>query len=299
MNEKVFGNGEIIFSEGDIGSSFFQILEGTVGVYVNYGKDNQRKLVELTEGQYFGEMAVIETAPRTATIVAEKNARVAEIPEEKLNEYFAEDPDKILALMKHLGNRIRALTAEYEDANALIKEMQESAGVTKNEGLLAKIKKHLTLYSSERKNALHPSAESLRDESFTNGKSSLQLETYKKGTIIFKKGETGKCMYAVHGGSVGIYSDYGTDKEKKLTDLFPGTFFGEMGMIEEEERSATAVADSDETYVEIIHPDDLKSLFTENPIEVEMILRHLSNRLRKLTYNYIEACRKINDLWNA
>ena len=299
MNEKVFGNGEIIFSEGDIGSSFFQILEGTVGVYVNYGKDNQRKLVELTEGQYFGEMAVIETAPRTATIVAEKNARVAEIPEEKLNEYFAEDPDKILALMKHLGSRIRALTAEYEDANALIKEMQESTGVTKNEGLLAKIKKHLTLYSSVKKNALQPSAESLRDESFTNGKSSLQLETYKKGTIIFKKGETGKCMYAVHGGSVGIYSDYGTDKEKKLTDLFPGTFFGEMGMIEEEERSATAVADSDETYVEIIHPDDLKSLFTENPIEVEMILRHLSNRLRKLTYNYIEACRKINDLWNS
>ena len=38
MNEKIFGKGEIIFSEGDQGNSFFQIVSGTAGVYSHYGE---------------------------------------------------------------------------------------------------------------------------------------------------------------------------------------------------------------------------------------------------------------------
>ena len=97
-------------------------------------------------------------------------------------------------------------------------------------------------------------------------------------------------MFAVHGGAVGIYTNYGTALEKKLTTLYANTFFGEMGMLDLEPRSATAVAEEDGTIIEVIRPEDLEELFKSNPIEVDMILCHLSNRLRRLTKDYVAAC---------
>ena len=66
-----------------------------------------------------------------------------------------------------------------------------------------------------------------------------------------------------------------------------------MGMVDNAPRSATAVALDDDTTVEIIHPDDFAELFEKNPYKVDMILKHLSNRLRKLTAEYYEVCGKI------
>ena len=98
-------------------------------------------------------------------------------------------------------------------------------------------------------------------------------------------------MYDVHFGSVGIYKDYGTATEKLLTKVSPNEFFGEMGLIENVNRSATAVVLADETTLEVISLSDLKELFEQNPPKIEMILEHLSYRLRKLTKDYMTACK--------
>ncbi|MBO4604339.1 MAG: cyclic nucleotide-binding domain-containing protein, partial [Clostridiales bacterium] len=58
--EKSFRNSEVIIREGETGFSFFQILEGGVFVYAGFGKDDQIKLATLEEGEYFGEMAILE-----------------------------------------------------------------------------------------------------------------------------------------------------------------------------------------------------------------------------------------------
>ena len=97
-------------------------------------------------------------------------------------------------------------------------------------------------------------------------------------------------MYDIHWGRVGIYSNFGTPQQVELTILSANNFFGEMGMLDHEIRSATAVADEDDTILEIIRAEDLEKLFKTNPIEVDMILCHLSNRLRRLTKDYIAAC---------
>ncbi|MBQ4216902.1 MAG: cyclic nucleotide-binding domain-containing protein, partial [Clostridiales bacterium] len=141
-----------------------------------------------------------------------------------------------------------------------------------------------------------PSAEALREAAEkVSGQSDKSIEAYSKGTVIFKQGETGKCMYMLHGGNVGIYTNYGTADQVKLTELFPVACFGEMGMISDDARSATAVSESDDTYVEIIRPDDLEELFKTSPVKIEMILRHLSYRLRSLTYDYFNTCKEISD----
>ncbi len=297
--EKVFTAGEVIFREGDEGNCFYRILEGNVGVYVNYGTDDQLKLVTLAPGQFFGEMAVIEAYPRSTTVVAEGDVRAVEVPEEGLTEYFAEDPDTILAMMKHIGTRLKDLTSDYNDAKILLSEIEGAKVDKKSDSFKAKVKKFLDIYTSVKNNPGKPSAESVREQSIAlNKEDAANAETYNKGTVIFREGEVGNCMYVVYGGSVGIYSNYGEANEVKLTELFPVAFFGEMGMIAEEARSATAVAASDETFVEIIRPDELKDMFKTSPVKIEMILRHLSNRLRSLTSDYHNTCKEICEAYN-
>ena len=115
---------------------------------------------------------------------------------------------------------------------------------------------------------------------------------FKRGDIIFREGDTGNFMYAIYGGSVGIYVNYGTAQENKLTQLYSDAFFGEMGLIGEEKRSATAVVEEDGTVLECIREEDLEALFKSNPVKIDMILSHLSHRLRRLTLDYVEACRE-------
>ena len=71
-----------------------------------------------------------------------------------------------------------------------------------------------------------------------------------------------------------------------------GEVFGEMGLISEEKRSATAVVEEDGTLLETIRAESLESLFKSNPVKIDMILSHLSHRLRRLTLDYVKACRK-------
>lgn len=297
--EKTFSNGEVIIKEGDSGNSFFQILEGTATVYKNYGKDDQVKLTVLTPGQYFGEMAVIETYPRSSTVVADGDVKVVEIPGEDLNTYYRENPDEIVSIMKHLGNRLKQLTADYNEAKGLFTDIEKGAVEKKSDSILTKLKKHISFYMSGKGNLSKPSAEALRESKDVVSKGGVEnVETYSKGQIIFKQGEVGKCMYMVHGGIIGIYSNYGKDNEVKLTELFPVECFGEMGMISDESRSATAVALTDDTTVEIIYADDLKDLIITYPVKVDMILRHLSHRLRNLTYDYFTTCKDLYELYN-
>jgi len=296
--ERKFSKGEVIFKQGDEGNSFFKIIEGSVEVLANYGEERERELTVLEAGAIFGEMAVIETYPRSTTIVAKEDTLALEIGGKELNGYFAENPEMIYEIMKHLGSRIKELTAEYDVLTSVLKEVKASQD-KKSDSIFAKIKKYIDYYASGKNNINKPSAEALREASEGLKEQQGKIETYDKGTVIFKEGEIGKCMYIVYGGMVGIFKNYGDPKQVKLTDLYPVSFFGEMGMIADEARSATAVAEMDETFVEIIRPEGLENLFRESPAKVEMILKHLSYRLRMLTYDYLTACKEINDLYNS
>ena len=289
MRRRQFAAGKVVFREGDIGDTFFQIIAGTAGVYLQYGEADQRKLNALKAGQYFGEMAVIEVWPRSATVVAEEKLRVIEITEFELNAFFEEHPERILEIMKQIGERIRTLTTEYEEVTAFLKE-KESA--EKNEGFFAKLKKYREISALAKKNPNTYSAETqIRIREFDRPiDSPIPIMEYNKGTIIFREGDSGNYMYAVQGGAVGIYTHFGTVDEKKLTTLYSNSFFGEMSLLDQAYRSATAVAEEDGTVLEVIRPEEIEILFKSNPLEVDMILCHLSNRLRQLTLDYVKAC---------
>ena len=291
MAEKQFNKGDVIFREGEYGTTMYRILDGAVAIYANYGESGEQKLTELKAGDFFGEMAVIEAFPRSATAVAASEVHVDEMGKESLSEYFKAEPDMILKIMRHISGRLRELTGDYREVCATIAEMEPGgAKKPRSEGLIAKIKKFAGVYLGSRDKA-EISYEAQRGQSEKG--LDKRMETLSKGTVIFRQGETGKCMYDLHWGSVGIYSGYGTEYEKLLTEIQPNEFFGEMGMIEGEPRSATAVVLENGSVLETIYEEDLEELFAANPAKVFMVLSHLSNRLRKLTVEYLNACKLV------
>lgn len=127
----------------------------------------------------------------------------------------------------------------------------------------------------------------------------MDLKTFGRKDIIFRQGDPGDCMYDIQSGRVGIFLDYGGKNEKKITELFPGQLFGEMGLLDHAPRSATAVALEDETVLDTVSEADFQAYFKEQPAKVLLLMEQMCNRLRRTTRDYMEACRTVYEAAEA
>ncbi|HSB35407.1 MAG TPA: cyclic nucleotide-binding domain-containing protein, partial [Thermoanaerobaculia bacterium] len=71
------------------------------------------------------------------------------------------------------------------------------------------------------------------------------------GTVVFSEGDVGTEMYVVQSGTVEVFKRAGRGEEKLLATLEKGDFFGEMSILEDVPRTATARAKTDCELVKI------------------------------------------------
>ena len=114
---------------------------------------------------------------------------------------------------------------------------------------------------------------------------------YNKGDIIFEKGDYEPFMYDIHNGKVGVYIDYGTPEQKLLAELGENDFIGEMALIEDCPRTATAVALEENTRLQVVDAEIFDDYFRERPAKVLMLMQQMSARLRQVSKDYLEICR--------
>ena len=74
--ERDFFAGEVIFKEGDAGDAFYAVLEGKVRISKEIEGAGEEALTILDKGSYFGEMALIDEFPRSASVTAHTDCRV-------------------------------------------------------------------------------------------------------------------------------------------------------------------------------------------------------------------------------
>ena len=125
------------------------------------------------------------------------------------------------------------------------------------------------------------------------------IQTYRRGAVIFRQGDAGDCLYDILSGRIGIYYDYGTPQEKLLAELTADNYLGEMGLLDHAVRSATAVALEKDTSVKAVSEADFLGYFEQNPAKVLMLMQQMSNRLRATTEAYLEACRTVHETVEA
>ena len=100
--EHVFAEGETIAEQGDVGDTLYVIVEGAVRVEDATGAP----IAIRRAGEVIGEMAVISSQPRLATLVADSDLRVLEIDKRAFDAVLRERPEVALAMMRLLVNRL-------------------------------------------------------------------------------------------------------------------------------------------------------------------------------------------------
>jgi CRP/FNR family cyclic AMP-dependent transcriptional regulator len=107
-------------------------------------------------------------------------------------------------------------------------------------------------------------------------------QRYRKSEVIFEEGSTGSEMYLIHSGRVLLSVRQNETREVALVVLNPGDFFGEMALVDDSPRSATASAVEDDT--ELIVMDRAKFLFMvrQQPEFALSLMHTLCRRLRDM-----------------
>ncbi len=100
---------------------------------------------------------------------------------------------------------------------------------------------------------------------------------FPKGTVLFREGEPGKEMFVLHSGRVSI-SKRVREVDKLLATLGPGEFFGEMAIISNRPRNATAVV-SEDSRVLVIDPKTFEGMIRGNAEIAVRMIKKLAERL--------------------
>jgi CRP/FNR family cyclic AMP-dependent transcriptional regulator len=142
--ERAFDTGEPIFYEGDAGHTCHIITTGKVRVYV-IGEDGRELSVSiLGPGEIFGEMALFDDLPRSASVEAIEPARTLELHQDVLLHGLQRSPTLALSLLRALSARLRHTTEEAEGLASMtvadrlmlqLRKLSEWAGTCVSDGM--------------------------------------------------------------------------------------------------------------------------------------------------------------------
>ena len=129
MLERVVEN-EIILREGDKDENLYKVLSGKVEVYTSYGSDKEMILGILSEGDFFGELGVLTSAPAIYTVVAHGNALLLTVKKEDLFKYLKKNHNDLMAIMSNMANAMLNMKMNIDllnqDVNDLLKDRSET-----------------------------------------------------------------------------------------------------------------------------------------------------------------------------
>ncbi len=105
---RCYHGGDVIFKEGDDGVSVYVVLRGNVrvsaSINIEGGRQIQPGFSDLGEGEVFGELALFDRQPRSATVVAIDEVELAEIDGGRLLRFFDEHPELGYPIVRELTN---------------------------------------------------------------------------------------------------------------------------------------------------------------------------------------------------
>jgi glutaminase len=111
---KRFAAGDTIITAGDPADELYFLVRGTVSVLMTTAGGGLRRLATFSPGMTFGEMAVIDRAPRSATIVADTEVECEQLSLEALDGLRQSAPEVCIKLLTNLS---RTLSQKLRKAN--------------------------------------------------------------------------------------------------------------------------------------------------------------------------------------
>ena len=248
--------GELLFEHGDAGQEMFLILDGAIQVRFHDDNGVFVDLATLQTGDTVGEMALIDSAPRSADAVAVANSELLCVNRDGFTAMLERSPGLISALLVGLSSMLRQSNewrAEHTEGFTSITAEQAVHRVT-----------CFRLLDQ-------PSRLILAD-------AGRELEL-AGGELLFEEGDTADSMYVILSGGIDILGFDEDGQEQVMSSLHVGDVFGEIALIDNAARSACARARETSRFFALDREVFLE-LLSQTPPLLTQVLRGLSAKVR-------------------
>ena len=208
----------------------------------------KKPIGSVARGEVCGEMASITQLPRTATATAKTPCTLISLNEKQFQDALGKSPEFALMLMAIMIGRLRETVTQV--SGSLSAAEQGNKAMVFDRKLLADLQKEM----DDKPPTLH-----------------------HLNKVIMKEGDRGIFMYLVLDGTVTV-----TINEKTIEQVGPGGVFGEMALVDQSTRVATATAATDCTLLSI-NRNDFMDLVKTRPAFALSLMKALAERLRYMT----------------
>lgn len=107
LERRTFDAGAMIFAQGDAGTAMYIVASGNVNIYLPSSVSHRISLNDIARGEYFGELALFDDKPRSASALATTDTVLLELRRATLESYLERRPRAALAILRVMGERLR------------------------------------------------------------------------------------------------------------------------------------------------------------------------------------------------
>jgi len=119
MRIRRFRRGETVFHVGDPGDALFIVMSGSIKITLPADSGDEAILATLRPGDFFGELALLDGAPRSATAIAIEGTETYVLPRDRFRDLIATEPVMRDALLATMAAEVRRLTHHVEELHFL------------------------------------------------------------------------------------------------------------------------------------------------------------------------------------
>ena len=116
-----------IFAEGETGEEMYVIQSGTVEIVKKQKERKEKDLATFEKGDFFGEMSLLESVPRTADARAKTDVELVKIDQGTFDEMLRHNGEIAVRMLRKLSRRLRETTALLEQSTGIARPLDESS----------------------------------------------------------------------------------------------------------------------------------------------------------------------------
>lgn len=119
MQSVFFEAGQTIFTQGDLSTYTYHIVAGSVDIVIAGSDGEERRIASIGPEEVFGEMGIIDPAPRSATAIAREPTVCKAYTADEVDELMSSDPATAMALLRSMILRLRASNRKLASKGSL------------------------------------------------------------------------------------------------------------------------------------------------------------------------------------
>jgi CRP-like cAMP-binding protein len=128
MNKRLVRAGEMIFHMGESGRTMYVVAEGQVNTHLPGEAFRRVSLKDLAEGEYFGQLALFDDKPRSASALATTDAVLLALSRETLSDCLMQRPRAAIPILRVMAERLRETNTLFSQPGAAHRREPKSAG---------------------------------------------------------------------------------------------------------------------------------------------------------------------------